>query len=920
MTDTPIQNFLYNKNDKTKLNAEEIAVYLNTGGRRAPNNVQDHRSRKRHEPFALTFTPDMLSREELANAENIQSQQFGSLCREIQSVYRHVVLVTSTSMIDDAVNSCAAWGNCLPLGGDGIWSVTDSRHQSMLCSVGSRSNSWHQATKEHRQEFRAFGFGWHAGERAVVPVALFAAVRHYMLTVLNVKFTVVKVWNSDDHLAYAALRKVFFERDGVAFTPCPVHIVLRAVEMQIGGREHVEELVEQLTIMKHAGSQSLFEHVRLASIDLWVRKNNEDCIKYLEHLAEKPFHVTQSGLPGHVSDNQPIESLQKIVREFVGRKVYTPEKFFRDVLWDLVAHMSARLNCDNEPRGIHTVTSALCIDSVGQLKALQSAYDGHENWRRVAYRVAYRATDGVAGAEAESYVMPAIRVAVHKSKESNKRGYELKVQLVEADAARAYVDALRGIGKRAPYSSTRHLHETVGNYNLITRVGAADVQGLPEETKSHMLRIGWKCNCLDYGRRVVCGHVYFGLYINDPASPAYRWNTLLTVPFVSKNKSVRAKFTPGTRKRKMDTVDGIELQHYNNVTAIGKKPRRNSANDSAPIPAAEPDPRSPLSPKYVNNTIPISRRMSVGDAKRSSHRELRTIVKSLSNKNEETMVRWHSWRRKLKMQSGDDAGVDSFCDTVDRDVALDQRAHEFHPWYLSYFFDAGDQKLLPDVVTMPSNASVMDDAPKTPIDEKAPAFLAWTRSEAADFTVAQMYNMGQPDTRMICAAMNVLCDSLQWHLREQMKKRVAIVSTTLHQSTLLSPQRECTDEVLREGLAWTSKGRDAKWYENDDIYFVFQNANQNHWFAIHYSFRRNTWVSRLYDSLQRLTQQTYRTRSQKAVRDESTCEYMRKLDTLLEFALRKWTACFPDDIDAAKKYEAMQKTKVRFDSSSWPPK
>ena len=83
----------------------------------------------------------------------------------------------------------------------------------------------------------------------------------------------------------------------------------------------------QCTMMKHAGSHDAqFEHIRRASIDIWARKDVPECIYilYTGITGRKPFHATQSGLPGHVSDNQPIESLQKILRDFVGRKQHNP--------------------------------------------------------------------------------------------------------------------------------------------------------------------------------------------------------------------------------------------------------------------------------------------------------------------------------------------------------------------------------------------------------------------------------------------------------------------------------------------------------------------------------------------------------------------------------------------------------------------
>ena len=100
----------------------------------------------------------------------------------------------------------------------------------------------------------------------------------------------------------------------------------------------------------------------------------EECIHALELLESKPFHATQSGLPGHVSDNQPIESLQKVFREFVGRKQHNPRSFFYNVLGRLMEHISRRLIVMSEQRPVFTVATMTGYEASMQLHALQAPF------------------------------------------------------------------------------------------------------------------------------------------------------------------------------------------------------------------------------------------------------------------------------------------------------------------------------------------------------------------------------------------------------------------------------------------------------------------------------------------------------------------------------------------------------------------
>lgn len=361
-----------------------------------------------------------------------------------------------------------------------------------MCSIGSRSNHWDHESREHRQEFRVFEFGWYGAECAVIPIAILAAVRHYVERMFEIKFPAVKIWNSDDHVAYAATRKVLFNADGVAFCLCPVHIVLRITEKKIGGEEHFEELAIQCTMMKHGQ----FEHIRRASIDIWARKYVPECIHMLELLEEKPFHATQSGLPGHVSDNQPIESLQKIVRDCVGREQHTPRTFFYRVLWSLMEHVSLRLRRMTHQQPVFAVASVIGHEGALQLQALQIGLRNYTEWRTVAFRVP--------GMDVETYILPVFTISEGAgARARTKCAYALKVDAVEHTAAMAYHDSLSNVNVPPAYASTDAIKKALGTYNMIKRVTQDDIiTCLPPTIAARMKKQRWRCNCLEFTRRV----------------------------------------------------------------------------------------------------------------------------------------------------------------------------------------------------------------------------------------------------------------------------------------------------------------------------------------------------------------------------------------------------------------------------------
>ena len=171
-----LQNFFHRKEAAGgDLTVEEVQRYLQQHA--IPSTAEAFHALRPGTTFALPFDATMLTPVELQRAQKVHSAEFGTVAKEIDAIHDKLVIMSSKEMIVDALACIDAWENCLPLGGDGIWSVLN-KHQSMLCSIGSRSNYWDTESRDLRQEFRVFAFGWYAAECAIIPIAICASVRH----------------------------------------------------------------------------------------------------------------------------------------------------------------------------------------------------------------------------------------------------------------------------------------------------------------------------------------------------------------------------------------------------------------------------------------------------------------------------------------------------------------------------------------------------------------------------------------------------------------------------------------------------------------------------------------------------------------------------------------------------------------------
>ena len=880
---------------------EEVQRHLHE--RAIPDTVDAFQALRPGTTFALPFDPTMLTHAELQRARKVHSAEFGNVSKEIDAIHDKLVIMSSKEMILDALACIDAWGNCLPLGGDGIWSVLD-KYQSMLCSIGSRSNYWDQDSRELRQEFRVFAFGWYAAECAVIPIAIFASVRHVVQQLFKKQFPIVKVWNSDDHVAYAATRKVLFNADGVAFCPCPVHIVRRITEQRIGGEDHFEELAMQCTLMKHAGSHAQFEHIRLASIDIWARKNVEECIHALELLESKPFHATQSGLPGHVSDNQPIESLQKVIRDVVGRKQHNPRAFFYNELGRLMEHMSRRLIQMTTQRPVFCVTTAVGYQAAMQLQALQLPLADYGEWRKLAFRVPQT--------EDETYILPALSIVeLPRNGHRTARTYQVKVQMVEEGAAMNYYNTLVDAPAPRQYNSTNDIKTAIGEYNMIKRVTDKDVAGLPQPLAEFMLKSKWMCNCLEYMRRSQCGHMLFGRFIDNPESMQYRAETILR-PRWCKPKNLRKKELPGLRP-KAHGDENVEFGKYENIDRL--KPKRRNGIAPAPQKDSTELVRSPLSPDYINRTLPKSAQGLPAPAKSNALEELAGIVAAFNRGQGAMTLSLESWARKMKLQSGNNDGIDEFCEEI-----LSHGRWQFHPWYLAHFFSLGEKNKLPQIFRQPSGGALQYKAKDCRM--KKGYIKKYTDEHTCEkLTNQMMYEILERDEEKNCMNwlsnyhINPILDSVQFDLRA-MGRRCSIVGPILHESELMTLGRVAVEQDYRNALAMTCHGRNARWYESDDIFFVWQNAARSHWFAYHFKYERGSWTSRRYDSMQPLKRHNYNTSHIRLEPDAK--EDVQKLNGLLAFAVREWHRTQPENDEAASKHKSL-KVSARFESTTWPP-
>jgi len=58
------------------------------------------------------------------------------------------------------------------------------------------------------------------------------------------------------------------------------------------------------------------------------------------------------------------------------------------------------------------------------------------------------------------------------------------------------------------------------------------------------------------------------------------------------------------------------------------------------------------------------------------------------------------WARKIKLQNGNNDGIDEFCEEI-----LSHGRWQFHPWYLAHFFNLGDKNKLPQIFRQPSGGA-----------------------------------------------------------------------------------------------------------------------------------------------------------------------------------------------------------------------
>jgi len=142
------------------------------------------------------------------------------------------------------------------------------------------------------------------------------------------------------------------------------------------------------------------------------------------------------------------------------------------------------------------------------------------------------------------------------------------------------------------------------------------------------------------------------------------------------------------------------------------------------------------------------------------------------------------------------------------------------------------------------------------------------------------------------------------------------VGPILRESELMTTRRVAVEQDYRNALSMTSHGRNARWYESDDIFFVWQNGARCHWFAYHFKYERGSWTSRRYDSMQVLRSHKFNTQHVPLPPDDK--EEVEKLGQLLTFAVREWHRTQPENDEAASKHKALE-AKVRFDSKTWPP-
>ena len=138
---------------------------------------------------------------------------------------------------------------------------------------------------------------------------------------------------------------------------------------------------------------------------------------------------------------------------------------------------------------------------------------------------------------------------------------------------------------------------------------------------------------------------------------------------------------------------------------------------------------------------------------------------------------------------------------------------QFHPWYLAHFFNLGDENELPRIFRQPSG-----DAVQYKTADKKRFIKQYTDEHTCPkLTNANMYEICCDTKWLENYHINPILDCIQFDLRA-MGRRCSIVGPTLRESELMTTGRVAVEQDYRNALSMTSHGRNARWYESDDIF------------------------------------------------------------------------------------------------------
>jgi len=550
----------------------------------------------------------------LKDVKVVGHEDYTNAWEELQVNYESLLLWTSRAWLEDMFQATKVWKKGIPLGADGMFNfVKDRNNNAAIVTFGTKSNYLDPERSEKRQNFRFFGIAVYKGENTTAIVSQYAVYRKLAKEFYGVDFPQVSVWNSDDHVAYKSLRQVCFPKS--YFCPCLLHVLRRILEKKDTFRPlthtHAHEFHTEIDVLRKTGSRDQFKMLTDSFLHYWkeqvenandtsVKTSAEICQKYLSKVQDdascyyKTFYAGSSNMPGHVADNQSIESANHPIRQRLGKKKFNLKDFVTEAVPNLVEFLSVRIVKNNELIEMHSHSDAVSKHELAGLQALLGRGDEDKEGRAKAKtfppeKVSFPRPR--LGCICDGYVFPAIRVYDPKTKKdieiddavetnAKRRNYALWTSEVGEKEADYYLKSLDGFDTTPTFKNAHAARMVLGAYVCCRRVQEKDRRDhYPDELWKRIEKNGWICNCLWWARTSCCPHVLLAQALDKFAKgeTPKLYDIYTADKFRSKTKTNYPQPRPTNREKRNRAADDDNVED-----AAFNSPKRAKRESGAP--------------------------------------------------------------------------------------------------------------------------------------------------------------------------------------------------------------------------------------------------------------------------------------------------------------------------------------------------